>query len=196
MQELEQLQEHGPASSTNTLDATLAAPEEARAEVPEEEAPLLSISTEGSHDTGSTHLHPALPLQQSVHGPLHQSVSDQLHDTHVLQANSGRTSAVDVHSWATPSPVSEHPRLQLDQQPGAAQVGNPLVAAVQALTCWRPDGQLLFDNLSFEIHQGEMKVTTPQHLASATYTMRTPLDQHLRFLLSIICMLRRLQAQR
>ena len=152
------MEEHGPASSASTVAATTTAleEEEAKGEEPEEEAPLLSISTEGSHGTGSTHLHPGLPLQHSVHGRLDQSVSNRLQDTHVLQANSDRTSALNVHSWSTPSPGSDRLQLQLDQQPAEAQGGRLLIAAVQDWTCWRPDGQLLFENLSFEIHQGEM----------------------------------------
>lgn len=53
-------------------------------------------------------------------------------------------------SGSAPLPV----QLQLSQHDCDNQ-GRQLVAAVHDFSCQRPDGKLLFQNLSFEVHQGE-----------------------------------------
>lgn len=45
-------------------------------------------------------------------------------------------------------------QVQLSQHDCNNQ-GRQLVAAVHDFSCQRPDGKLLFQNLSFEVHQGE-----------------------------------------
>ncbi len=46
-------------------------------------------------------------------------------------------------------------QLQLSQHHYDNQ-GRQVVAAVHDFSCQRPDGKLLFQNLSFEVHQGEI----------------------------------------
>lgn len=53
-------------------------------------------------------------------------------------------------------------QLQLSQHDCDKQ-GRQLVAAVHDFSCQRPDGKLLFQNLSFEVHQGEIwRAVQPQ----------------------------------
>ncbi len=53
-------------------------------------------------------------------------------------------------------------QLQLSQHDCDNQ-GRRLVAAVHDFSCQRPDGKLLFQNLSFEVHQGEIwRAVQPQ----------------------------------
>lgn len=54
-------------------------------------------------------------------------------------------------------------QVQLSQHDNDYDQGRQLVAAVHDFSCQRPDGKLLFQNLSFEVHQGEFwRAVQPQ----------------------------------
>ena len=69
-------------------------------------------------------------------------------------------------SYDEPAITSEHSQLLSGSAPLSVQLqlsqhqregqGRQLVAAVHDFSCHRPDGKLLFQNLSFEVHQGEI----------------------------------------
>ncbi|KAL0041425.1 hypothetical protein WJX79_002885 [Trebouxia sp. C0005] len=104
LQELDRLEEQGHTNNigASAVTATAAAKEEHQ----EEQAPLLSITTDGSHN----------------------SISAQ----QLLTSSSGRSV---LYSSLQPPTVHD-------------------------FSCQRPDGKLLFQNLSFEVHQGDMALVT------------------------------------
>ncbi len=76
-------------------------------------------------------------------------------------------------SYDEPALSSEHSQLLSGSAPSSIQLqlsqhqrdeqGGQLVAAVHDFSCQRPDGKLLFQNLSFEVHQGEIwRAVQPQ----------------------------------
>ena len=68
-------------------------------------------------------------------------------------------------SYDEPAITSEHSQLLSGSAPLSVQLqlsqhqregqGRQFVAAVHDFSCHRPDGKLLFQKLSFEVHQGE-----------------------------------------
>ena len=60
------------------------------------------------------------------------------------------------HSQLLSGSVPLSVQLQLSQQQREGQ-GRQVVAAVHDFSCQRPDGKLLFQNLSFEVHQGDIR---------------------------------------
>ncbi|DBA85148.1 TPA: ATP-binding cassette sub- D member 4 [Trebouxia sp. C0005] len=161
LQELDRLEEQGHTNNigASAVTATAAAKEEHQ----EEQAPLLSITTDGSHNSISAQ---QLLTSSSGRSVLYSS----------LQPPTGFTSQdaqMQSCSYDEPALSSDTSQLLSGSGPLSSQQqlsqhhrdnqGRQLVAAVHDFSCQRPDGKLLFQNLSFEVHQGDVcRAVQPQ----------------------------------
>ncbi|DBA94773.1 TPA: ATP-binding cassette sub- D member 4 [Trebouxia sp. C0004] len=156
LQELDWLEEQARTNNIGTSAATATATKE---EDQEEQAPLLSITTDRPHNSDSAQqqltsssgcLVPSSPLQQPTGSPSQ--------DAQMQSCSYDEASTNSEHSQLLSESPSLSVLLQLSRQCDGQ--GRRLVAAVHDFSCQRPDGKLLFQNLSFEVHQGEMALVT------------------------------------
>lgn len=150
-------------AETNNIGAAAATPTAAKEENQEEQAPLLSVTTDESHNSNSAQQQVTTSSGRSVpYSPLQQPTGSPSQDAQMQSCSYDEPLMNSEHSQLLSGSAPLSVQLQLSQQQREGQ-GRRLVAAVHDFSCQRPDGKLLFQNLSFEVHQGEIcRAVQPQ----------------------------------
>jgi hypothetical protein len=148
---LDRLEEQAETHNIGTSATITAAKEEDQ----EEQAPLLSITTDGSHNSDSTQQQLTSSSGRLVpYSSFQQPTGSPSQDAQMQSCSYDEPSISSEHSQLLSGSAPLSVQLQLSQHQCGGQ-GRQLVAAVHDFSCQRPDGKLLFQNLSFEVHQGD-----------------------------------------
>ncbi|DBB08479.1 TPA: ATP-binding cassette sub- D member 4, variant 2 [Trebouxia sp. C0006] len=157
LQELDRLEGQAETNNICTSAATAAV---AKEEDQDEQATLLSITADGSHNSSRTQQQLASSSGRSVPRSSLQQPTGSPSQHAQMQSCSYEEPALSSGDSQLVSDSAALPdQLQLSQHDCDKQ-GRQLVAAVHDFSCQRPDGKLLFQNLSFEVHQGDMVLVT------------------------------------
>ena len=107
---------------------------------------------------------PSLQQESSGSCPMQQSRSSSLQ--HSLPTAEQAPGGLQTPMYPWPDPSSLEPTTQLTQDLPEQRAG-PLVASVCDFSCQRPDGQLLFQDLNFQVHAGQAYTFT-SHIADVS----------------------------